>query len=509
METLILTASPEDIRKAAEIITSGGLVAFPTETVYGLGANALDPEAVGKVYRAKGRPSDNPMIVHIAFPDGLRELAREVTPDMEALAAAFWPGPLTMVVPRKPVVPDVTTGGLDTVGVRLPESEAARMLIAASGCPIAAPSANLSGKPSPTRAEDVIADMSGRIDAIIAGEPSRCGIESTVVDMTGEVPVILRPGVITKEMLSEVLGKPVGVDPAVAGNVSRADAQGSNAGTITVHRDSSLTDTPVPKAPGMKYKHYAPDAEMKVFAGPEEAVRSAIKAEQAALEAAGRKVRTLIYEDPARAARNFYTDLRCCDAEGADVILAAALKAEGVGFSVMDRMVRSCGGNIVIAGGEPAARGEAFDKGGREMIVAMAADHAGYELKNAIKDHLREKGFKIVDLGTNGPESVDYPAYGKACGEAVASGKADIGVVCCGSGIGISIAANKVHGVRCALCTSEEMGRLCKEHNNANIIALGGRLTDKDLALRIVDAWLGAEFMGGKHQRRIDQLDEI
>ena len=335
MNTLILTDSNEDIRRAGEIVAGGGLCAFPTETVYGLGANALDPEAVAKVYKAKGRPSDNPMIVHIAFPDGLRRLAREVTPDMEKLMQAFWPGPLTMVVPRDPVVPDVTTGGLDTVGVRLPDCEAARVLIAAAECPIAAPSANLSGKPSPTRVEDVIADMDGRIDAIIAGEPSRCGIESTVVDMTGETPVILRPGVITREMLSEVLGKEVGIDPAVAGNVSHAGA---------------LTDAAVPRAPGMKYKHYAPEAEMKVFAGDDAEVRAAIKAEAEALAAEGRKTRTLIYDDPNKAAANFYTDLRCCDAEGADVILAAALKTEGVGFSVMDRMVRSCGGNVIHVG---------------------------------------------------------------------------------------------------------------------------------------------------------------
>lgn len=509
MNTLILTANPADVRRAGGIIASGGLVAFPTETVYGLGANALDPEAVAKVYKAKGRPSDNPMIVHIAFPDGLSELTENVTRDMMKLMTAFWPGPLTMVVPRKPIVPDVTTGGLDTVGVRLPESETARLLIAASGCPIAAPSANLSGKPSPTRAEDVIADMDGRIDAIIAGSPARCGIESTVVDMTGEIPVILRPGVITREMLSDVLGKPVEVDPAVAGNVARADTGASSDADASGKAGTGLKDAAVPRAPGMKYKHYAPDAEMKVFAGDPRAVRAAMEKERLELEQAGRRVRTLVYDDAGKAAANFYTDLRCCDAEGVDVILAAALVTEGVGFSVMDRMVRSCGGNIVRVGDADPAENKAYNNGGKKMIAALAADHAGYELKNAVKEHLKERGYKIVDLGTNGPESVDYPAYGKACGEAVASGKADLGVVCCGSGIGISIAANKVKGVRCALCTSEEMGKLCKEHNNANMIALGGRLTDKDLALRIVDAWLDAEFMGGKHQRRIDQLDEI
>ena len=215
METRILGTTEADIRLAAEMIQKGGLVAFPTETVYGLGADALNAEAVGKVYAAKGRPSDNPMIVHIAQKSDMNKLTDGITPEVERLMEAFWPGPLTMVVPAKDVIPKVTTGGLATVGVRMPEDAIARALISAAGVPIAAPSANLSGKPSPTRYTHVAEDLDGRIDAIIAGDDCKAGIESTVVDMTGEVPTILRPGVITREMLREALNGEGAVDPAL------------------------------------------------------------------------------------------------------------------------------------------------------------------------------------------------------------------------------------------------------------------------------------------------------
>ena len=193
METKILSTSKQDIKEAAEILRSGGLVAFPTETVYGLGANALDPEAVGKVYKAKGRPSDNPMIVHISHKDDMAKLTDLRTPDLMRLMEVCWPGPLTMVVPAKDIIPKVTTGGLDTVAVRMPSSQVARDLISESGVPIAAPSANLSGHPSPTTAQHCVDDLMGRIDAIMAGEDCMVGIESTVIDMTGETPIILRP----------------------------------------------------------------------------------------------------------------------------------------------------------------------------------------------------------------------------------------------------------------------------------------------------------------------------
>ena len=219
MKTLRLSTSEEDIRRAGEIIKSGGLVAFPTETVYGLGADALSAEAVRSVYEAKGRPSDNPMIVHIADMKEMDEIVSggliNMSANAKALASRFFPGPLTMVLPKKAEVPDVTTGGLDTVAVRMPESPVAQALIRAAGVPVAAPSANTSGRPSPTVAEDVLEDMDGRIDAVIMGGQSDVGIESTVIDMTEEIPVILRPGIITKEQIESVLGCEVLYDKAL------------------------------------------------------------------------------------------------------------------------------------------------------------------------------------------------------------------------------------------------------------------------------------------------------
>ena len=251
LDTRIFGTTEKDIKNAAAILKEGGLVAFPTETVYGLGANAMDDEAVGKVYAAKGRPSDNPMIVHIADEEDLYQLTYEITADMRALMEAFWPGALTMVVPARPEVSRVTTGGLDTVAVRMPDNEVTLNLIREAKLPLAGPSANLSGKPSPTTAMHVFDDLKGRIDAVIQGEPCKVGIESTVVDMTGEVPMILRPGIITREKLSEALGKEVTIDPAI---LKKPDTF-NNDGLLETGEDYK------PKAPGMKYKHYAPKSD--------------------------------------------------------------------------------------------------------------------------------------------------------------------------------------------------------------------------------------------------------
>ena len=339
MEKRILGTSEEDIERAAEIIRQGGLVAFPTETVYGLGADALNPEAVGKVYAAKGRPSDNPMIVHISSKDDLTRLTFEITEDMKKLADVFWPGPLTMVVPARPVVPKVTTGGLDTVAVRMPSDLTAASLITASGVPIAAPSANLSGKPSPTTARHVIDDLDGRIDAIIEGGDCQVGIESTVVDMTGSVPAVLRPGIITQEQLSSALGKTVELDPVL---LTKPE----------IKRGEGLLETDgdfKPKSPGMKYKHYAPKAEMIIYKGDREKAALAMAEEKLRRVECGQKVEIIIYDDeePEKAAREFFAKLRACDKAGVDVILAAALKEDGVGFAVMNRMFKSAGYNIV------------------------------------------------------------------------------------------------------------------------------------------------------------------
>ena len=270
METRILGISEKDIQAAADILKTGGLVGFPTETVYGLGANAMDSEAVGKVYAAKGRPSDNPMIVHIAGEKEMERLTDVITPDMKRLMEAFWPGPLTMVVPARPEVPRVTTGGLDTVAVRMPDSSTALELIREAGCPLAGPSANLSGHPSPTTAAHVYDDLHGRIDAIIQGEPCKVGIESTVIDMTSDKPMILRPGIITPEELSTALGKDVGIDPAILKKPEIVKGDG----LLETGEDFK------PKSPGMKYKHYAPKAEMIIFKGDPEKVRLAIAEEK-------------------------------------------------------------------------------------------------------------------------------------------------------------------------------------------------------------------------------------
>ena len=327
METRFFGTTEEDIQQAAEIIKEGGLVAFPTETVYGLGADALNPEAVGKVYAAKGRPSDNPMIVHISSKNDLSYLTFEITDDIRKLMDDFWPGPLTMVVPAAPVVPRVTTGGLDTVAVRMPSDPVAAALITSSETPIAAPSANLSGRPSPTSARHVIDDLDGRIDAIIQGGDCQVGIESTVVDMTGAVPAVLRPGIITAERLSQALGKTVEIDPAM--NVKTADFK--------------------PKSPGMKYKHYAPKAEMIIYKGDREKVYLAMSEEKLRRTGSGQKVEIIMYDDsePEKAAREFFAKLRACDKAGVDVILAAAMREDGVGFAVMNRMFKSAGYNIV------------------------------------------------------------------------------------------------------------------------------------------------------------------
>ena len=230
----------EELKEAAGILRSGGLVAFPTETVYGLGGNALDEDAARKIYAAKGRPSDNPLIAQVSCVEEVEPLVKEIPEAGRKLMEAFWPGPLTMIFPKSEKVPYGTTGGLDTVAIRMPDDPVANRLIALAGVPVAAPSANTSGRPSPTTADHVWQDMNGRIDMIIDGGPVGIGVESTIVDVSSAVPAVLRPGAITMEMLEEVLGE-VSVDPAILGPLS-ADVR--------------------PKAPGMKYKHYAPKADL-------------------------------------------------------------------------------------------------------------------------------------------------------------------------------------------------------------------------------------------------------
>ena len=299
-------------------IREGGLVAFPTETVYGLGADALNAEAAAKIYAAKGRPSDNPLIVHIHDISQVYEIAEEVPDEAKAVMEKFWPGPLTIILNKKSCVPDGTTGGLHTVAIRMPSHPIARDFIRESGRMIAAPSANTSGRPSPTRADHVLQDMDGKIDAIIDGGPVGIGLESTIVDVTEEMPMVLRPGAITVEMLRETVGE-VGIDPAILGPVS-ADVR--------------------PKAPGMKYRHYAPKADLTLVEGETEAVVETINRLAGEKLAEGRKVGIICTDETkdrypagmlesigARArqetvAHNLYAVLRDFDDRGAEYILS-------------------------------------------------------------------------------------------------------------------------------------------------------------------------------------------
>lgn len=336
METKIfdITALDEqgmaDLREAADILRKGGLVAFPTETVYGLGADALNPVAVASIFLAKGRPADNPLIVHIADPIKMKELASSVPARAEQLAAAFWPGPLTLVLPKKESVPAITTGGLDTVAIRMPDDPVALALIELAGCSIAAPSANRSGQPSPTKGEHVVRDMDGRIDAILRSWDCEVGIESTVLDLTEEVPIILRPGIVTPEEISHVLGVTVEIDRAI--------------------RETESESLLAPKSPGMKYAHYAPKAEMLVLRGPANRIRQKMDEITKERQERGETVGRILFEETGyrEAARDFFSRLREMDDRGVDLILAAALdESHSLGYAVMNRMLKSAGYHVI------------------------------------------------------------------------------------------------------------------------------------------------------------------
>ena len=373
----------EGISEAAEILKGGGLVAFPTETVYGLGGNGLDKEAAKKIYAAKGRPSDNPLILHVSSIEEVYPLVKALPEKAKKLMEAFWPGPLTLVLPKSDLVPKESTGGLETVALRSPENALTLDLIRACGFPIAGPSANLSGRPSPTEASHVFEDLGGRIEGILEDGAVGIGVESTIVDLSENCPTLLRPGAITIEDLEEVLGEKVAIDPTLLGK--------------------SMAEGFTPKAPGMKYRHYAPKAEMILFkkkeeeendirAGQEDIAKSILSYGEKELsdcpekevkrsvaeailsygekelsvspekriwilcgedtaslyEGDGRFTVQILgrREEPLSMTHNLFRLLRQADEEGVELILGECYSEEGVGFALMNRLKKAAGQRI-------------------------------------------------------------------------------------------------------------------------------------------------------------------
>lgn len=372
----------EGISEAAEILKGGGLVAFPTETVYGLGGNGLDKEAAKKIYAAKGRPSDNPLILHVSSIEEVYPLVKALPEKAKKLMEAFWPGPLTLVLPKSDLVPKESTGGLETVALRSPENALTLSLIRACGFPIAGPSANLSGRPSPTEASHVFEDLGGRIEGILEDGAVGIGVESTIVDLSENCPTLLRPGAITIEDLEEVLGEKVAIDPTLLGK--------------------SMAEGFTPKAPGMKYRHYAPKAEMILFKKkeeeetrsgqeeiakfilsyggkelsdcPEQEVKKSVAkailsyGEKELSVSPEKKIWILCGEDtaslyegdgrftvqilgrreePLSMTHNLFRLLRKADEEGAELILGECYSEEGVGFALMNRLKKAAGQRIL------------------------------------------------------------------------------------------------------------------------------------------------------------------
>ncbi|WP_410984943.1 L-threonylcarbamoyladenylate synthase [Bacillus cereus] len=325
------------LQEAARLLRENEAIAFPTETVYGLGANAMNDEAIAKIFEAKGRPSDNPLIVHIGAKSQLGEIVREITPVAEVLMKHFWPGPLTIILPKKDGISEKVTAGLDTVGVRMPDHPVALALIEAANVPVAAPSANRSGRPSPTLAHHVYEDLNGKIAGIVDGGATGVGVESTVVDCTSEVPTILRPGGITKEQLEEVIGT-VSLDPGLKDEKEK------------------------PKAPGMKYTHYAPKAPLSIVEGSREFIQQLVDKKKEE----GYTVGVLTTEEYqhvykadvvipcgvrsnlASVATKLYDVLRTFDASKVDVIFSESFPNEGIGNAIMNRLTKAAGHHIII-----------------------------------------------------------------------------------------------------------------------------------------------------------------
>ena len=330
------------LKEAGEVLKRGGLVAFPTETVYGLGGDAMNADSSRKIYEAKRRPSDNPLIVHIHKWEDIYQVVSEVSEEAKRIAEVFWPGPLTMILPKSERIPYETTGGLETVAVRMPSHKLAQKLIDYAGGYVAAPSANASGKPSPTQAKYVIEDMDGRIDVIIDGGEVGIGLESTIIDLTVTPPQILRPGFITQEMLEEVLGE-VEADATIL----------SNEGNLA------------PRAPGMRYRHYAPKGALTVVTGAREQVTAYINEAAAKDAAQGEKVGVIGTEevlsqyradvikcagsrfDEVAIGKRLYTILREFDDEGVTRIYSESFDTEGYGQAIMNRLLKAAGHHVI------------------------------------------------------------------------------------------------------------------------------------------------------------------
>ncbi|MCR4611525.1 MAG: threonylcarbamoyl-AMP synthase [Lachnospiraceae bacterium] len=390
METLLLKVDESDegqaaLDIAAQIIKDGGLVAFPTETVYGLGCDAMNSRSARKIYRAKGRPSDNPLIVHIAELYQLNEAAEEIPECVNALAENFWPGPLTIILKKSKSIPRHTTGGLSTVAVRMPADDVARELIIRSECLIAAPSANVSGRPSPTEAMHVYNDLEGRIDAIIDAGTSAVGLESTILDLTSDVPVILRPGVITREMLEQVIGR-VDIDTSIL----------------------KVDDKVKPKAPGMKYRHYAPNANLIIVEGDPSKVATYINSQVREGKESGSTVGIIASdenikrykadviksigsaEDEREIAHNLYGILREFDETDVDKIYAESFNNEGIGLAIMNRLLKAAGHQVVNADKEAITR----------IIFAGKNGSSRSPMAAAILDNMElDKNYEILSRG--------------------------------------------------------------------------------------------------------------
>lgn len=366
METKLFGTSEYDIAEAGKMIAEGKLVAFPTETVYGLGANALNETAVRNIYLAKGRPSDNPLIVHIAEKEDIVPLVKEVTPKAKALIDAFFPAPLTIILNKSDKVGKVVSGGLDTVAVRMPKNEIARKLIKASGCPIAAPSANTSGLPSPTRVKYVIDDMMGKIDGIIDGGDCEYGVESTVITLATDVPTLLRPGAITKEMIEAVIGE-ITVAPAVL---------------------EGMKNDEVAASPGMKYKHYAPKAKVVIVNADKKEYEKFVNAQKGAFalcfdddEVTIPKVTFGRENDDLSQAKELFDALRELDEKGAKKVYARIPHKDGVGMAVYNRLIRAAAFCII-------------DLTKPFTVGLTGPTGAG---KSYVCEIFRQKGFKIID----------------------------------------------------------------------------------------------------------------